>query len=54
MLVRYLYLSKWVLDWSTAISKAICSLAGFLCVDDTNLIVINNGKESIEEIVARA
>jgi len=54
MLVRYLYSSKWVSVRSTTISKVVHSLVGFLCINDTDLIVMNNGKESVEEIVARA
>ena len=39
---------------STAISKVAYSLAGFLHVNDTNLIVMNNRKELVEDIIARA
>ena len=36
------------------ISKSVYKLAGFLYVDDTNLVVLNSGEESAEAIVARA
>ena len=28
-------------------------LAGFLCVDDTDLVAMNNGNETVKEVVKR-
>ena len=39
---------------STPIFKVIYSLAGFLYIDDIDLIAMNNRKELVEDIVARA
>ena len=40
--------------WSTAISKMAYSLVGFLYVDNMDLVAINSGNKSVDEIVARA
>ena len=53
MLVRYLYSSKWVSVRLTTISKIAYSLAGFLYVDDMDLVTMNSSNESADEIVAR-
>ena len=37
----------------TAILKAIYSLAGFLYIDNTNLVAINRDNETIDAIIVR-
>ena len=54
MLVRYLYTSKWVSVRQSVISKSVSKLAGFLYVDDTDLVALNSGEKSAEAIVVRA
>ena len=49
-----MYLSKWVSINETPLSKLAYRIAAFLYIDDTDLVVINNGEESEDEIVARA
>ena len=54
ILVRYLYSSKFVTVLKTAIIKVAFQLAGFIYIDDTDLTILNEGKEIAEEVVARA
>ena len=54
LLVRYLYSSRWVSVRMSAISKVAYQLAGFLYIDDTDLVALNSGNESEAEVVARA
>ena len=53
-LVRYLYSSQWVSVKTLVISKVAYQLAGFLYVDDTNIIALNSGLELAEEVMTRA
>ena len=53
ILVRYLYSSKFVTISKTAITKVAFQLAGFIYIDNTDIMILNEGQEIVEEIVAR-
>ena len=45
---------KWILVRTTPISQLYYSLAGFLYVDNTDLVAMNNENEIAKEVVERA
>jgi len=53
ILVRYLYSLKFATVSKTAIIKVAFQLAGFIYVDNTDIMILNEGQETVEEVVAR-
>jgi len=53
-LVIYLYKLKWIYVRHSPISKVAYQIAGFLYVDNTDLVTLNKGNELASEVVARA
>ena len=53
-LVRYLYESRWVSVRITPIFQVCYKLDGFLCIDNTDLVVMNNITEMAKKVVERA
>ena len=53
-LVRYLYKLKQIHIRYSPISKVAYQIAEFLYVDDTDLVTLNKGDESVSEVVSRA
>ena len=49
-----MYSSRWVFVRNTVISNTFYRLAGFIYVDDTDLIILKSGREETIEIVNRA
>ena len=54
LLIRYLYGLKLISVIKISITQLVFQLVGFLYIDDTNLILMNDGKESTVEIISRA
>ena len=52
-LVRYLYSSKFISVSKTAIIQIVFQLAGFIYIDNTDLMLLNNSNEIDIEIIAR-
>ena len=53
ILVRYLYSLKFATVSKTTITKVVFQLAGFIYVDDTDIMILNEGQETAEEVMAR-
>jgi len=53
LLIRYLYSSKFVSISRTTITQVTFQLAGFLYIDDTDLVTLNNRDEFTTENVVR-
>ena len=54
LLLQFLYSSRWISVWTSAISKVAYKLAELLYVDNTGLVAFNSGNESEAEVVTRA
>ena len=49
-----MYTSHWVHINKILILKIVYQIAAFLHIDNTNIVAINNRKNTLDEVVARA
>ena len=54
LLVRYLYSVKYISIRTTTVLKIVYKLVRFLYADNIDLVALNNGSETTEEIIVRA